>query len=332
MRFIVYGAGAVGGSLGALLSGAGHEVVLIARGEHLKALRDNGLLLRTPERETLHRIPAARDVSELDWRRDDVVLLAMKSQDTEPALRDLPPDTTVVSVQNGVANERTALRYAANVYGVCVMFPTSHLEPGVVAAHSSPVPGILNLGRYPAGSKAIDGDINSTAERIAAAFRDAGFQSRALPDIMRWKYRKLLMNLGNAVEAVCGFPNSEIVRRVRAEGEYVLSVAGIPCASVQEDAALRGDTLQSQEIAGQPRSGSSSWQSLARGTGSIEADFLNGEIVLLGRLHGVPTPYNETARRLANQLARDGRPPGSVTPEEWQSNVDSSYPHATRVL
>jgi 2-dehydropantoate 2-reductase len=61
------------------------------------------------------------------------------------------------------------------------------------------------------------------------------------------------------------------------------------------------------------RGGGSTWQSFARGTGSIETDLLNGEIVLLGRLHGVPTPANALVQRLANDAAADRRPPGSMT-------------------
>jgi 2-dehydropantoate 2-reductase len=67
---------------------------------------------------------------------------------------------------------------------------------------------------------------------------------------------------------------------------------------------------------GRRREGGSSWQSLVRGTGSIEADFLNGEIALLGRLHGVPTPANALCQRLANQAAAERRPPGFLTPDE----------------
>ncbi len=67
---------------------------------------------------------------------------------------------------------------------------------------------------------------------------------------------------------------------------------------------------------GEERTGSSSWQSLARGTGSIEADHLNGEIVLLARLHGAAAPLNEALQRLAGEFARAGRAPGSLTPEE----------------
>ena len=71
-------------------------------------------------------------------------------------------------------------------------------------------------------------------------------------------------------------------------------------------------------IAGAPRGGGSSWQSLARGTGSMEVDQLNGEIVLLGRLHGVPTPVNELLQRIGHDLAASGAPPGSLTVAELE--------------
>ncbi len=317
-RFVVYGAGAIGGVLGARLHAAGHEVVLIARGEHLAAIRANGLRVESPDGVETLPVPAVSGPGEVDWHPGDVVLLAMKSTDTEAAVRALAavadPATPVVCVQNGVANESTVLRHFANVYGVHVMFPATHLTPGVVQAQSSPVTGILDLGRYPHG-------VDETAGLIAAAFRSATFACEPRADIMRGKYVKLLGNLGNAIDALCGRPDAdgdtesdprEIVERLRAEGTAVLEAAGIEFMSFAEDRARRGDLIQVRPVNGQTRTGSSSWQSLARSTGAIETDHLNGEIVLLGRLHGVPTPANELARRLANQAARAGDPPGSL--------------------
>ncbi len=75
-----------------------------------------------------------------------------------------------------------------------------------------------------------------------------------------------------------------------------------------EERERRGDLVEHGEIAGVPRPGGSSWQSLAKGSGTIEADYLNGEIVLLGRLHGVPTPVNADAPA-RGQPGRAG-PPG----------------------
>lgn len=321
MRFVVVGAGAIGGVVGGRLAQHGHEVVLVARGAHGDAIASGGLLLRSPDDEVRLHPQVVGHPAALDLTEDDVVLLAVKSQDTPAvldALVDAPPDLPIACLQNGVDNERQALRRTSRVYAVPVMCPATHLEPGVVDASSSPVTGILDVGRYPHG-------VDATAERIAAAFAASTFSSVATPAVMRFKWSKLLMNLGNALEAACGpiGRGSDLYAAARNEGRAVLEAAGIDVASDEEDAARRGDLLSMRPIAGERRGGGSSWQSLARGTGTIEADSLNGEIVLLGRLHGVPTPVNELLQRTAHGLARAGAPPGSMTPEELEAMLPS---------
>jgi 2-dehydropantoate 2-reductase len=314
MRYVVYGAGAIGGVIGARLHQHGHEVALIARGAHYEAVRDRGLRLEAADGTFDLAIPVFDHPGGVGITGDDVVLLAMKSQDTEAALRELaasaPPDVAVACVQNGVANERAALRMFASVYAVCVILPAQHLRPGVVETSAHPVGGILDVGRYP-------GAVDTPAETIAAAFRDAGFDSVARPDVMRWKYRKLLNNLSNAADALSGGAAlGDIVRAARAEGEAVLAAAGIEAATREEDQERRGNLFQWGNAASTSRGGSSTWQSLARGTGAVEADYLNGEVVLLGRLHGVPTPVNDALRRLVARAAREGREPGTMAADE----------------
>jgi 2-dehydropantoate 2-reductase len=322
-RYVVYGAGAIGGVIAAQLHRAGLEVAVIARGEHLAAIRRDGLTLRTPEGAHALRVEAAAAPVEIRWRDDDIVLLAMKSQDTEAALAELaavaPQSVVVVCAQNGVANERAALRRFENTLGMCVICPASHLAPGIVEAESLPCPGILDVGRYPEG-------VASAAEEVAGAMTAAAFSSRAVPDVMRWKYAKLLVNLGNAVEAVCGTEGrgGELARLVHGEGVGVLDAAGIAHVSAEEDATRRDGLLSLRPVEGRIRGGGSSWQSLTRGAGSIEADYLNGEIVLLGRLHGLATPANATLQRIANRMARDRVPPGAVTEEEVLAAVTRS--------
>ncbi len=311
MRYVVYGAGAVGGVVGGLLHQAGHEVVLIARGKHLTAIQRDGLRIASPKGETVEMMPAVGHPDDVDWRHDDVVLLAVKSDATLDAARTLaataPASIAVVSLQNGVANEGALLRWFDCVYGVCVMAPTAHLEPGLVEAHCHPTPAILDIGRYPEG-------VDVTAEQVAAAFGRADIVSVPRADIMRWKYRKLLLNLGNAVQAVCrpGEDRRALLDVIQREGAEVLSAAGIDVVSEDEDRERRADILQVDDIPGRPRSGGSSWQSLERRTGAIESDFLNGEIVLLGRQFRVETPANELIRREAVRLARAGGPPSTV--------------------
>jgi 2-dehydropantoate 2-reductase len=321
MRFIIYGAGAVGGVIGGRLFQADHAVTLIARGEHLRALQHRGLTLAAPSGTATLPIPAVGDPGDAEPNPGDVVVLAMKGQHTEAALDDLrraaPPGVAVVCAQNGVENERKALRCFPDVYGVSVMLPATHLEPGVVLCHSAGLSGLLDLGRYPTG-------VDATATAVAEALTGAGFESEARADIMRWKYRKLLLNLGNAVEAVCGGDarRGPLYGLVMEEGAAVLAAAGIDPVSGEEDRERRGELLRMKPIEGVRREGGSSWQSLARGQGSIEADYLNGEIVLLGRLHGVPTPANELFQRLAVQFAAEGRRPGSLSVDEALALLD----------
>jgi 2-dehydropantoate 2-reductase len=213
-----------------------------------------------------------------------------------------------------VANEAMALRRFANVYGVCVMFPATHLQPGVVVGHSAPVAGLLDVGRYPTGADPV-------AAQLAAAFGEARVGSLVRTDIMRWKYAKLLINLGNAIQALCGSGEETdvLAAMAREEGRGVLAAAGIPYASAQEDAARRGNHITYAPAGGQQRTGGSSWQSLARAAGAVEADYLNGEVVLLGRVHGVATPVNELARQLVNRWATQRRPPGSLTVAQFRA-------------
>jgi 2-dehydropantoate 2-reductase len=323
MRVIVYGAGAIGGVVGGRLFQHGADVVLIARGAHHRALAERGLVLESAEERVTLSVPVVARPDEIAFTDDDVVLLATKSQDTEGALDALRRATDVlppiVCAQNGVENERVALRRFPDVYGVCVMCPTTHLEPGVVQANSSPISGLLDIGRYPDGT-------DDLTESVAATFCASTFVSVARPDIMRWKYTKLLMNLGNAIEALCARSpaSAELARLARAEGAAALDGAGIAYASRDEDKERRGDLLAVRPIDGARRGGGSSWQSLQRGTGSIETDYLNGEIVLLGRLHGVPTPANAVLCELANDAARRGTAPGSIDAETLLARVRRS--------
>ncbi len=325
MRFVVYGAGAVGGVVGAQLAQKSHSVVLIARGAHYKALRDHGLRFESPDHIVHVDLPVFDHPSQIAWQQDDVVLLGMKTQDTFLALEDLavvaPPDIPVVCMQNGVANERMALRRFPRVYGMYVYCAASHLAPGVVQGWFAPVRGILDIGRYPSGADAFCGE-------LASVLQGVHFHSESRVDIMRWKYRKLLMNLGNAVEALCGDAGrrTPLVDRARREGAECLTAAGIPYASDTEDGVLRERELRLQRIEGQHRTGGSTWQSLARQTHSVEADYLNGEVALLGRLNGINTPVNEVLQRLMKQAAVAGKAPGTMSLEDLENLCGSASP------
>ena len=189
MRYLIFGAGAVGSGIGGRLFEHGHDVTLIARGRHLEAIRADGLTLETSSGSATLDIPAVAHPADARVEAGDRVILTVKSQDTPGALASLDAAAAgspiaLLCAQNGVDNERQALRRFADVYAVCVMLPAVLLEPGVVQLNGEPHPGILDLGRYPQG-------IDGTAESVARDFEAAGFPSRAEDRVMRLKYRKL---------------------------------------------------------------------------------------------------------------------------------------------
>ena len=316
MRFVVVGTGAIGGVVGGKLLAAGHDVVLVARGAQFAAIRERGLRIESPVGPTTVSATMIVDrVDAVDWRPDDVALVAVKTQDVAAALAPIGVDVTVACLTNGVEAERIALRRFSRVLGISVVSPASFLVPGIVELWSAPVAGTLDLGAYPHGS-------SSLARELSTAFESAGFSSLVRDDIMRWKRGKLLANLGNAAEALTtpAARTSAIAKRARAEGLACYAAAGLSTISDDEDAARRS-VWKLQPIAGRTRSGGSTWQSLARGTGGVECDYLNGEIVLLGREHGVPTPVNAALQRLVADAARTGSPPGSMTLDELDRQI-----------
>ena len=313
MRFVILGAGGIGGVVGGRLFQNGFDVVLIARGAHAAAIQADGLRIEDPDTTVTLRIPTVTSPAVVDWKPDDVVIIATKSQDAEVALDSLmdaaPPTIAVVCATNGVEVERMALRRFKRVYGMTVMMPTAFLEPGVVQIICAPISGGLDVGRYPEG-------LDETAIEIAAALSASTFVSDPSEKIMRFKYRKLVLNTANAVEAACGMSSSPakvLGARAAAEAEAVYVAAGIDVAAKEEDAAKRA-LMRMRPINGQRRGGGSTWQSLARG-GSIETGYLNGEIALLGRLHNVATPVNELLCTVMLEMHHSGAAPMSLDPE-----------------
>ena len=155
MRFVFYGLGAIGGGLAAMLARSGRDVIGIARGAQLDAVRAGGLRVRAPEIDTVVKVPCVGAPTEIEFRPDDVIFLAMKTQDNRAALEDLQKcgvaDQPIVCTQNGIENERLALRFFPNVYAAVVMMPADFVKPGEVVINSGPKFGVFNIGRYPRG-------------------------------------------------------------------------------------------------------------------------------------------------------------------------------------
>ena len=230
----------------------------------------------------------------------------------------------VLTALNGVESERLALRYFRRVFGVCVWMPAVHLAPGEVTVRIAPESGVFIVGRYGRADEADAAADTSLLEAVRADWERATFRVHVVDEVMPWKYRKLASNLGNAVQALIGTSGettgpaaAELYALARDEGLAVYAAVGISIPSDDDEELWRGSAFDVRPVpgAGGPLGGST-WQSLARGSGSIETDYLNGEIVRLARYAGVPAPVNEGLQRLARQAAAEHRPPASVSPDE----------------
>jgi 2-dehydropantoate 2-reductase len=339
MRYVIVGTGAIGGTLAARLAQhTSTPPLVVARGENAAAIRARGLVLRSPDDEVRVDAPVATSAAEAELTTDDVLVFATKTHQLQAALlewvdqpvRDASGEVVgtagellpVLTALNGVEAERLALRYFRRVYGVCVWLPAVHLAPGEFTVRIAPVSGLFIIGRYGApGDQAAEVEL---LEIIRSDWERASFRVHLVDDVLRWKHRKLLSNLGNAIQALVGTSGEasdpaadELYELAHREGLAVYAAAGIGIPTDDEEELWRGGIFDVRTVPGVDGPlGGSSWQSLARGSGSIETDYLNGEIVRIARSSGVSAPINEGLQRLARQAAAERRAPGSLTAAE----------------
>jgi 2-dehydropantoate 2-reductase len=332
---VIIGAGAIGGTLGALLARAGAATLLVARGRHAEVLAIAGMTLRTADGTFHTPVPAASGPEHVRLTDRDVLVFATKTQQLDAALQewvDQPvfgpngPNDLVgtageclpaMTALNGVAAEEKALRYFRRVFGICVWLPAVHLEPGEVIVRSWPVAGQFHIARWPASiSTQDDADLLSG---LAETWTAAGIRVRTPDDVAPWKYNKLLSNLGNAVGALAAeaADTSAVVAALRSEGENVLRQAGIEWVSFEASTAARADGPTVRAVPGRNTGASNStWQSLSRNTGNVETDFFNGEIVRIAHRHGITAPLNAAVACAARSAVRNGVGPSRYSAAE----------------
>jgi 2-dehydropantoate 2-reductase len=298
---------------------------------HIDKIREAGLRLLTPDEAYVLRVPACKGAEELaPFREDDVVFLTAKSQHTATCLgqlknagadRGLP----IFCAQNSITNEPAATRVFDNVYGAMLNMPAIFLHPGEVTHPITGNGGFIEVGRYPNGT-------DELTHTVADALKAAGFACRANDHVMRVKAAKTMVNLNNSLEAITdGRGNAATFNRAaRTEAETVWRRAGIEWEDFKEyerrSKAIRGTNKMPKGYEGDTKR-SSTWQSLVRGTGNIEAEAINGDIVKLGRALGIETPYNETLWKVAEDMARKGEKPGKYAVEDLTKMVSTrSHP------
>lgn len=329
------GAGAVGGMIGGRLAVAGRSTVWVARGEHGRTLRDQGITILSATGSEHAESTVWLEPDEAELRPDDVLVLAVKTQDAEEALAtwaDLPVAfgadrvaaagecLPIVLATNGVAAEAMAMRYFQRVVGMCVWAPNVNLSPGVIVTRFAPDAAVLHCSRVPA-SLTDDADREMLAV-LRDDFRAARMDVPLTDDVMPWKCRKLLSNLGNVVDALVGPDADDVANLASVEATAVLREAGIAVVDDATESAARRAGPRVVPVPGAPEElGGSTWQSLTKGRDRLETDYLNGEIVAIAHAAGLEAPVNSALARLGRRAAAEGAQPRSMSADALRTAV-----------
>jgi 2-dehydropantoate 2-reductase len=322
VRIVIAGAGAIGGYIGARLTRAGSDVVLFARGPHLRAMQAHGLRVVSPEGDFEVRPQVTGDLGSIGHA--DVVFLGVKAHSLTslaPRLRPLfGPDTAVVSTQNGIPwwyfqnhpGELNGLRLervdpggviaasieASRVVGSLAYFATDIVEPGVI--------------RHTEGNKISfgepDGSRSERLRKIAAPLIAAGFRCPTTPRLRHEIWVKLLGNIAfNPISALTGGTLEELARHPDVSGVVRQLMAETESVAARLNIAL--PISIDQRMAGAAKVGAhktSMLQDLEAGR-PLELEAIVGAVVELGEQLGVPMPATKTVYACAKMLDQKRR-------------------------
>ncbi len=285
----VVGAGAVGGYFGALLAQAGAPVVMIGREAFVGAVKGSGLLIEG--RQHSFRVPVAASTEASTCADAGLVLLCVKTVDTEQTARSLAPflreDAVIVTLQNGVDGaERLHAAIGRQAYSAVVYVAAAVAAPGHINHYGR---GDLVLGPEDARTRA-----------LARLFESAGIPCRLTANIVGELWLKLLMNCAlNAISALAGASYGRIAaspdarRLIEAAVSEVLEVARaahIELPGMRDVGEAMGAVMRL--ITQMPDQLSSTAQDLSRGR-RTEIEALNGYLSRCGAALGVPAPVNQ---------------------------------------
>ena len=300
MKVLVFGLGALGTVYSCLLKKAGHEVVGLDREIVVNKIRTNGLKVEGiwGEHQTgLDKL--AINISELEGEKFDLLILTVKSYETEEVVRQIKglvnPDTYLLLAQNGYGNYEAAARHIPEDRIILgrVIFGAETIDWG-----QSRVTVIADDVLLGSPTHLIDPAI---LEELAANFSAAGIPTRASEEVMQYVWAKIIYNsalnpLGAILEVAYGqlaanVNSKKIMDAIIEEIFAVLKAIGQP--TPWADAKTYRQAFYSQMVPPTEQHHASMLQDIQRGR-RTEIDALNGAVVVLGHAHGVKTPVNET--------------------------------------
>jgi 2-dehydropantoate 2-reductase len=333
-RYVIFGAGAIGGTVAALLVRKGVRVVCVARPAYAKALT-RGITINDDGEEIVVKVDAVTAARALAPESRDVVIITTKSQATDGVIADLAEvysrQQPIVCLQNGVRNEEIAARRFERVYAALVFLSAVQLDPLRIRL---PRGRTIAIGCFPEG-------VDTLAQQVCTDLARASFEALPSAHVMTMKWAKFILNLNNATHAITGYwieqgtADAEMRRlnyEVRMEGMRVLDAAGIafePPAGERSPIPVRELTekltqpppASAPDLPEDRRTYASTWQDLQLGRKTSEADYLNGEIVRLGQQLGLATPYNSTLLEIIERMFAEGMKPGIYTPAELHALI-----------
>jgi len=311
MKIAIFGTGGVGGYAGARLAAAGHDVRFIARGQHLDAIRRDGLRVESIKGD-LHIHPARAtdqpaEVGPVDW-----VLCAVKTWQLAEAIAAMPPlvgaATVVLPVQNGVeaADRLAAVLGPQHVLGGAAWIRAEIVAPGLIR-HAAVEPRIV-LGE-------LDGGASPRAEELQRALKAAGVRAEVSGEIRSVIWSKFLfITAMSGVGAVTRVPAGEfralsptraLLRGAMEEVVVVARARGVSLAD-----GVIAETLRFVDEL--PADGTSSMQRDVLAGRPSELEDQSGAVVRIARQAGVPTPIHDFL--YASLLPQERRARANLTP------------------
>lgn len=301
-KIAVLGAGAVGCYFGGMLARAGNAVTLIARANHVAAIKKNGLYLDCLSFKEHVRLTATTDVADISSA--DLILCCVKSSDTEDAISLIAPhikkDAVILSLQNGVDNYERIRATISNPTFPSVVYVATRMAGDGHVEH-------VGRGELAIGAAGAPGDWADTLNAIASLFSASRVPCAVLPDVKRALWAKFLVNCAyNGISAIGAIDYGQMVETAEVQklidaltAEFLL-VADKEGVNISAEEAMN---VNAQIPITMPRQKSSTAQDLMRGKQS-EIDYLNGLIVRKGIEHSIPTPANQAIHALVKMLER----------------------------
>lgn len=310
LSILMIGAGGIGGYYGARLFAAGHRVVLTARGAHLAAIQERGLIVRYEGQQTEPRIPAVDHAALVEKYQPgdfDIIVIALKSTATQTVLDELGPwlaqsDVPILSLQNGVDNEPTVARMLGEsrvLGGLAVRIGGHVAEPGVIEAEG--VAQVV-MGEWPSASGEQDAR-RPLLEILQSAFNQAGIPTTIADNIRAELWRKLVINNGvNPISALTGLDTQSLTRHPKFRQIVYGMMVETAAASKADGLELgRQDVDEMFELISSFNAIKTSMLVDKEKGRPLELDSIAGAVLRRSETLGIDAPYTVTVTALLEQ-------------------------------